>query len=391
MDRRKLITLASAFRPLPIDFLGSASVTAYLSCARAQSVSSFAPTSTGALTTFAADTLRITDIGLLIEEARTNSLLRSQDFASTWNKLNGGTGVTPSLTANFASQLAPDGTQTATRIQFNIGAGTTSSDFSLVRQSVSSVVTSAMASLYLTSTTGTQKVLFYLNSSAGTPTIVEYTLTQGVWTRVSQAQTVGGVTAWLPTFGLFGPNSSNGTADIVAWGGQLEIGSSFATSYIPTVASTVTRAADNISLIGNADLIARSGAGWAVVETGAGNYVASGFLLGGSGANDYYLRQGSGGATTIESKMGGAAAATATIGGSASVATDTVKSGVSWNSAGLVAAANNGSAASVAQALSLPATVYLGGRNGSSMSTMLFRKLTLSRGYIGSGITAKTA
>ena len=56
-------------------------VTDFLSCSRASI--GYAKNAEGTLTQFGNDTLRITDLGLLVEDARTNYVLYSQEFDNT--------------------------------------------------------------------------------------------------------------------------------------------------------------------------------------------------------------------------------------------------------------------------------------------------------------------
>jgi len=80
----------------------------------------YAETAAGALVAFASGAPRITDKGLLVEEARTNLLLRSQEFQTTWNRSNiaafGAGSVADAITA-------PDGTLTADFICEDTAAG----------------------------------------------------------------------------------------------------------------------------------------------------------------------------------------------------------------------------------------------------------------------------
>src|SRR5688500_13085954 len=61
---------------------------------------------------------RVQPGGLLMEAARTNLMVRSQEFDNAvWTKNATGAGVAPVVTANYA--VAPDGTTSAERVQFS--------------------------------------------------------------------------------------------------------------------------------------------------------------------------------------------------------------------------------------------------------------------------------
>lgn len=168
------------------------------------------------------DAVTLAPKGLLIEEQRTNLLLRSEEFDNaSWTKLVGAT-VSPNTT------VAPNGTTTADTISL------TATAISRVEQAT-------------TVTSGTTYTLsVWMRVASGTLSV----RLQGIDTGTGSAFTV--TTDWQ-RFSLVGVASSgtrypaiatDGTAgDVFVWGAQLEAGS-FATSYIPTVASQVTRTAD---------------------------------------------------------------------------------------------------------------------------------------------------
>jgi hypothetical protein len=186
------------------------------------------------------DPVTLAPRGILIEEQRTNLLLRSEEFDNaTWGKSNfGGAGV-PVVTAN--SGVSPDGNATADRAQFTLNGGTTTSDRALLQQSVTIVTSTAYTfSVWIRSLSGTVSMGIGCDNVVGNTPITVTT----AWQRFTASGTAAGTSglAWLQLRGGQTPTQSN-TADVLVWGAQLEAGA-FATSYIPTTASTVTRAPD---------------------------------------------------------------------------------------------------------------------------------------------------
>ena len=172
-------------------------------------------------------------LGLLVEEARTNLVLRSEELStSPWTAAN----VT--RTNNFAA--APNGSVTATKLEATTSDG-------IVYQSVS------------VSTSTNYTFSIWLRADTATP-ITIYLLTNGFAAIASQAVNIN--TSWqrLSINGNSGANAvilcaiGGGTTFsspevVYAWGAQLEAGA-FATSYIPTTTATATRAADVASITG---------------------------------------------------------------------------------------------------------------------------------------------
>jgi len=179
-------------------------------------------------------------LGLLVEESRTNLVLRSEEFDSIyWRKISSTSGTDPVVTPNYAT--APDGTLTANRIVGTI-TPTGGADFSLVRKTI---VTSGdhTWSIWLKSNTGSnQSIIIKYTQAAGIVTVTPE------WQRFSITDTQSNFECDIG-LGNEGSQVTGNSMDILAWGAQLEAGS-FPTSYIPTTSSTVTRAADVASITG---------------------------------------------------------------------------------------------------------------------------------------------
>ena len=362
----------------------------------ARASTAYASDLAGDLISFGPDVPRITNQGFLIEESRTNYETQS-GLASGF--IAGGTTVT----ANYAT--SPDGTTDAAFLR----EGTTTANFNFTLNSISRSSSSAITYtlswyaarvgsprdleifIYDGSFGNAIHAFFNLGNGdtemvgAGGSTAVPISTSclpasRGFW-RCSYTFTSAAVAGMYIQFSMLNAAGSGGVdSDAYTWTGdgasglymyglQLEQGP-FATSYIPTAGSTVTRAADVVTLNGAAQTALNASTGSAVaVTTGGYTYATTTTVLDSNGT----ALLGFTSSNMLTDALGSSLATANTA--NRLIATDS--SGIAWSPSGRTLVLDGGTAVTNSVTQTPSSTLHLGSNGSANFLDGYVSRLTL--------------
>lgn len=207
------------------------------------------------------DPITLAPQGLLIEGQRTNLVLRNSEFSTaSWTTTN--------TTVTADSTTSPDGAVTADTLVENTATATHSTSqtlsfvsgtayaYSLFVKEPPTNINKRYISIYFQSTAFGANLAVVVDAATGQITAASAGLATTItsvgngWYRVTISATATVTTNALVTARLSNVSTSgltsytgDGVSGMYLWGAQVEVGN-FSTSYIPTAATTVTRAAD---------------------------------------------------------------------------------------------------------------------------------------------------
>jgi hypothetical protein len=185
----------------------------------------------------------LTSPSFLLEPQSTNLITFSEDF-SQWTNYSQGTGSLVTLTSNYS--ISPDGTKNASRIQCALNGGNTSSDRSYIKLSgFSGTPFTCAKSLYVKNNLNVEQTFFIGVNAVSDRVILPVS---NKWQRL---KVEGGVLNTEFRIGIIGASLNSDSIDIDIFAAQAEA-LSYATSYIPTAGSKVTRAQETCNGAGSA-------------------------------------------------------------------------------------------------------------------------------------------
>ncbi len=308
------------------------------------------------------DPVTLAPKGILIEEQRTNLMLRSETFDNaTWSKSQS------TVTANVTT--APDGTTTADKL---VEDSTT--NIHQIIQNAASGIGSVETFSVFAKQAERQWVVLQLGSGAssyfnlatgtiGTTVGATATITNfgNGWYRCSISGTrvaSNNNFILLATSDTVTTYLGNGTSGLYLWGAQMEAGA-FATSYIPTVASQVTRSADVCTIVAPMFAPWYNQSAGTFVFGGDSAYGAGG-MIGSTPTSGAILYSSSFDAKTFNGTTGITSAAPTYT------ANTPFKATMAYSSAGRAIALNGGAVNTDANLIQTPTAIALGNAFGSS-------------------------
>lgn len=166
----------------------------------------------------------------------TNYALQSQNFANAaWMAFGGSVTVTASDGSSF--YLAPDGTNTASRLVVSASCAGTEK---VIYQLLGTTATPYTMSVWVKSISGTTSV--NISDGGGLGSSTPCVASTGTWTQCSHVRTAAAGSTYF-SIGCnndYSGSVDTGPSDVLIWQGQVEDGST-ATCPIPTTTTSATR------------------------------------------------------------------------------------------------------------------------------------------------------
>lgn len=359
----------------------------------------YVTTASGILVSLGANVFPRSDKGSLLEVGKTNNLVQSRDFSANWSKPNfisGSTVAGPDPLFNVVA-LVPT---------------TTSASHYLKADSGLNIVTFTSGQYYTWSIyfkpAGYNILRFEKPHNTPFPwtTAIQYDASTDTWSNT------GGLSSWssellangwrrlkfsalaaatqagVPAFGaiyinVYGSFAGDGTSGVYLANAQME-NSAYATSYIPTTASTAVRASDNITLLGLASSMSLSPAGSAFFSARVNGFGTAGESVPrsiGFGASQTFGSPMANGSNGRWQAWNGTASLSST-GVLADWTTGVRNAVTTWDATGRTVTMT-GSAAVTSDANPIgnngASTAYLGSNNGGNMSSLYLSRAALWR------------